>query len=315
MKRTCPLSKRPLLFSATLTLAFVAWFWHAGLVEQWLAQWQRVTPLLWLAMALGMLVSYGLRAWRIRREFADVPGMRWTLALRIVLLHTALVNALPMRTGELGFPWLMKRALKVGWLDASASLLWLRLQDACVLATLAIWAWPELFWGMRLALTATLWGALGWGIRWVRQHDRVTQDQDHPSAMPSPASLLQKLRLAMSQRGQKLWQGWLITASNWTLKLSLQAWLLAQLLQLSWGMGWAGSLGAELSALLPVQGLGGVGSYEAGAAAALRWHGVSWVDGLQAALTMHLVVLACSMAFGVLAWWLPKPLWTRHNAG
>ena len=78
-------------------------------------------------------------------------------------------------------------------------------------------------------------------------------------------------------------------------------------------IGWAGALGAELSALLPVQGLAGLGSYEAGSAAALRWHGIDWPTGIQAALTLHLVVLACSLAFGLLSWWLPRPLWSRHN--
>ena len=303
------MSKRPILLSAALTLAFLGWLWHIGLPDVWLAQLQRVPGPLWGAMVTGMLASYGLRAWRIRREFADVPGMRWVLALRIVLAHTALVNVLPMRSGELGFPWLMRRALNVTWLDASASLMWLRLQDACVLATLALWVWPDLMTALRVALTLALWAGLAIGVRWVRAH-ATTTPIDAPHA-PGP---LRQLTLALSHRGQRLWQGWLITASNWALKLSLQAWLLAQLLGLSWSMGWAGALGAELSALFPVQGLGGFGSYEAGAAAAMRWHGVDWTAGLQAALSMHLVVLAGSLGFGLLAWWLPKPLVSRHNA-
>jgi hypothetical protein len=306
------LSKRPLILSAALTLVFAGWLWHAGLAGQWLDSWQRVPPLLWLAMVMGMGVSYGLRAWRIRREFADVPGMRWTLALRIVLAHTAMVNVLPMRTGELGFPWLMRRALHVTWLDASASLLWLRLQDACVLATLALWVWPGLGLALRFSLTSGLWWALWLGVRWVRRHAAQTPDATADGA--HAPGLLHKVTRALSRRGHGLMQGWLITTANWALKLSLQAWLLGQLLGQDWSIGWAGSLGAELSALLPVQGLAGVGSYEAGAAAALRWHGVDWTAGLQAALSMHLVVLACSLGFGALAWWLPKPLVTRHNA-
>jgi hypothetical protein len=295
-----------------LTLAFAVWLWHVGLPEMWLAQWQRVPATLWAAMVAGMLASYGLRAWRIRREFADVPGMRWTLALRIVLAHTAMVNVLPMRSGELGFPWLMRRALNVTWLDASASLLWLRLQDACVLATLAVWVWPEVPTWVRALLTCALWAGLGLGVRWVRARASKLGSFSPGSDTPAPRPM-QRLMQALSQRGQGWMQGWAITSANWALKLSLQAWLLAELLGVNWSLGWAGSLGAELSALLPVQGLGGVGSYEAGAAAALRWHGVDWTSGLQAALSMHLVVLACSLGFGALAWWLPRPLVTRHN--
>lgn len=301
------MSKRPLLLSAALTLGLLAWLWQVGMPEVWLAQLQRVPSSWWAAMVVGMLVSYGLRAWRIRREFADVAGMRWVLALRIVLAHTAMVNVLPMRSGELGFPWLMRRALQVSWLDASASLMWLRLQDACVLATLAIWAWPDLSASVRTTLCLVLWVGLGLAVRWVRAHGSAS------SSTGEPLGAWRHLAQALSRRGQGLWQGWLITTGNWALKLSLQAGLLAQLLGVGWSTGWAGSLGAELSALLPVQGLGGVGGYEAGAAAALRWQGVDWALGLQAALSMHLVVLACSIGFGLLAWWLPKPLVNRHN--
>lgn len=298
------MSKRPLLISTALTLAFAAWLWHAGLLAQWQQSFQRVPLLWWGVMVAGMMLSYGLRAWRIRGEFCDVPGMRGWLALRIVLTHTALVNVLPMRSGELGFPWLMHRTLNVGWLDASASLLWLRLQDAMVLAVLAVWAWPGLALPARAAMTLAL-GLAAWaGVRWVRRHGLDGTGS---------AGLLKRLTQALTRRGHRLWQGWAITLINWSLKLSLQAWLLAQWVEHNWAVGWAGALGAELSALLPVQGLGGVGGFEVGSAAAMHWHGVPWIDGLQAALTLHLVLLSCSVGFGLLAWWLPRPLVARHN--
>ena len=295
------MSKRALLISAALTLAFLLWLWHSIPMPQWQQAWQRVAPAWWAIMVLGMLLSYSLRAWRIRGEFADIPQMNLSLALRIVLAHTALVNVLPMRSGELGFPWLMRRILNVPWLDASASLLWLRMQDACVLAVLAIWAWPGLPPSWRLGLTLLLGFSAWWGVRWVRAHG---------AGKLADTNGLQRLTQALARRGQSQWQAWLITLTNWVLKLSLQAWLLALLVEQAWAIGWAGALGAELSALLPVQGLAGLGSYEAGSAAALRWHGIDWAVGIQAALTLHLVVLSCSVGFGLLAWWLPRP---RHN--
>jgi hypothetical protein len=298
-------SKPSAVISAALTLVFVTWLWLGGMLDQWHAHLGDVSVLTWVTLAAGMLVSYGLRAWRIWREFSDVVGMTWLKSLRIVLTHTALVNLLPMRAGELGFPWLMRKALKVGWLDASASLMWLRVQDACVLATLAIWVWPHVSWGMRLSATGLVWLGVGTIVMSVRRHARKTHDDS--------AGRLAVLTRALTRRGQRQLQGWLITATNWLLKLTLQAWLLSQLLGLGMDVGWAGSLGAELSALLPVQGLGGIGAYEAGSAAALRVHGVDWSAGLQAALTMHLSLLACSLSFGLLAWWLPEPLVTRHN--
>jgi hypothetical protein len=299
------LLKRPVLISAALTLAFVAWLVHTGALARWQEPVERVPWVLWPALAGGLMVSYGLRAWRIQREFSDVAGMHGWLSLRIVLVHTALVNVLPMRAGELGFPWLMKRALNVNWLDASASLMWLRLQDACVLSTLAIWVWPGWPWPVRVVLTLLLWSVVYASVRWVRHHG----SQDHEATLGKLAQVTR----ALNSRGRRMTQGWLISATNWALKLSLQAWLLAQLLGADWAAGWAGSLGAELSALLPLQGLAGMGSYEAGSAAAMRWHGVPWDAGLQVALTLHLSLLVCSVGYGALAWWLPRPMSCRHN--
>ncbi len=258
----------------------------------------------WLTLALGLLISYGLRAWRIQREFSDTVGMHWLLSLRIVLVHTAMVNLMPMRSGELGFPWLMKRALNVSWLDSSASLMWLRLQDACVLSTLAIWVWPGWSWPLRAVLTLCLGAGVYAGVRWIKQHGH-----SHPAQASGKWAQLTR---ALSNRGRRMAQGWLISVGNWVLKLSLQTWLLAQMLQSDLAAGWAGSLGAELSALLPVQGLGGIGGFEAGSAAAMRWHGVPWPTGLQVALTMHVSLLLCSISYGLLAWWLPRPLY-GHN--
>ena len=297
--------KRNVLISAALTLAFVTWLGQTGWLARWQEPLQRVPLSWWATLACGLLISYGLRAWRIQREFSEVVGMHWLLSLRIVLVHTALVNWMPMRSGELGFPWLMKKALNVPWLDASASLLWLRLQDACVLSTLSIWVWPGWPWPVRVVLTVCLWSGVYAGVRWVRHHGK----QDVGAA---PGKIAQLTR-ALNTRGRRMTQGWLISTTNWTLKLSLQAWLLAHMLNADMAVGWAGSLGAELSALLPVQGLGGMGSYEVGSATAMRWHGVPWDGGLQVALTLHVCLLLCSVSYGLLAWWLPRPLSYRHN--
>ena len=70
--------------------------------------------------------------------------------------------------------------------------------------------------------------------------------------------------------------------------------------------GAAGALGAELAAILPIQGVAGFGTYEAGAAAALLPAGIAFSDGLQAALVLHLFVIACALSAGALAWLLPN---------
>ena len=81
--------------------------------------------------------------------------------------------------------------------------------------------------------------------------------------------------------------------------------LLAALIPAALDVGAAGALGAELAAILPVQGVAGFGTYEAGAAAALLPSGVALGTGLQVALALHLFVIAVSVSGGALAWLVP----------
>src|SRR5574337_742587 len=96
--------------------------------------------------------------------------------------------------------------------------------------------------------------------------------------------------------------GWLWTAANWSVKLAAQAWLLAALLPASLASAAAGALGAELASILPVQGVAGFGTYEAGAAAALLPAGIALARGLRAALALHLFVIASALSVGGVAW-------------
>jgi hypothetical protein len=105
--------------------------------------------------------------------------------------------------------------------------------------------------------------------------------------------------LAESARHARI--GWLWTLANWSIKLAVQAWLLAQILSAPLAAAGAGALGAELAAILPIQGVAGFGSYEAGAAAAMLAQGINFTDGLQAALMLHLCILASALASALLA--------------
>jgi hypothetical protein len=46
----------------------------------------------------------------------------------------------------------------------------------------------------------------------------------------------------------------------------------------------------------------GFGTYEAGAAAAMLPHDITLATGLQAALVLHLFVIACACSAGLIAW-------------
>lgn len=283
------------LFAVLASLALLAWFVSAG---QWsaLGALLRETPLSALAIAAaGFAFSYLLRALRVWDEFRHDASGRFGACLRIVLIHNAMVNIVPFRGGEAAFPILLARNFGTPLGRAVASLLWFRLQDAFVVMALALGVWPGLPVWLRIAGVLAV-GITAFGLpRWARR--------DHLWHEGGPwQARLGRLRNAFADSTRHARFGWLWTIANWSVKLAAQAWLLSVLLGASVMLGAAGALGAELAAILPVQGVAGFGTYEAGAAAALLPNGVDFETGLQVALALHLFVIACSCGAGALAW-------------
>ena len=250
-----------------------------------------------LAVA-GFLASYLLRALRVFDEFRAQAAGRFGTCLRIVLVHNAMINVVPFRGGEAAFPILLRQSFGVALPRAIASLFWFRLQDAFVVMALAAIVWPGVHPLLKAAAVAGVLLLAWWLPRWARA----------PHAWGEAAGFtgkLAKVRDAFAESTRHARFGWLWTIANWTIKLAAQAWLLAALIPAGLDVGAAGALGAELAAILPVQGVAGFGTYEAGAAAALLPSGVPLATGLQVALALHLFVIACAVSAGAIAWLFP----------
>jgi hypothetical protein len=272
-----------------LSLALGAWLCAEGRWARLGEMFARLSPGVIAPAMAAMLASYFLRALRVYDEFRHGADARFGACLRIVLIHNAAVNVMPLRGGEAAFPLLLGRAFGIPLPRALASLFWFRLQDALVVAVAAAAVWPGLRPGPRaLALFALLAGAFALS-RWARR-------------LPGGGhGALVRFREAFSESVRHARRGWLWTAANWSVKLGAQAWLLANLLGTGMSTGAAGAFGAELAAILPIQGVAGFGTYEAGAAAAMLPHGITLADGLGAALTLHVFVIACALCAGAAA--------------
>jgi len=229
----------------------------------------------WVAATAGMSATYALRAGRLRVEWLwrlRPLGLGYRECLQVTLLHNAAINLLPMRSGEASYAFLLHRRWGVGLGDAATSLLWLRLQDAMVLGVLGLailvpapLPWRIAFALAAIVLSATLLPAL---VRRVHVHARHARARSHARAAPRARKawhLAAKIAGAFraSRGGMPAW-GYAV--ANWVLKLGVVGALLAPLAELPYGSAFAGALGGELAAVLPVQAPAGVGTYEAGVA-------------------------------------------------
>jgi glycosyltransferase 2 family protein len=276
-----------------------------------LSPWLSLSPWLLAWLFLLTALSYGLRAVRVYDYFRPRFAGRFLSVLRLSVLHNTANNLLPMRAGEMVFPWLMRRYFGHGLLDAVGALLWIRLLDLHFLGLVAIfvlnlrypsWLWWLLagFWLASLALIA-LAPALA-AARVLGKAGRLRSAVRRVlAAAPADMRLIARV------------YGW--TALLWALKLAAFTSVLNFFLALDLGRLLAGVLGAELSSVLPFHGVAGSGSYELAAVAALVPFGVDPKLALAGAVNLHLFLLGSTLILGGLAFLLPvKVLRSPENA-
>jgi uncharacterized membrane protein YbhN (UPF0104 family) len=266
-----------------------------------LSPWLTLSPWLLAAAFVLTALSYVLRAVRVYDFFGDLVRGRFIAVLRLSVLHNAANNLLPMRTGEMLFPWLMSRYFGHGFLAAGASLLWIRLLDLHVLGLaglLVLWlrdpAWLWLFaalmWVGLLPLTAIL---IQYAAKTKGGSGRLWRTARFVAESgPARPALIGRLYL------------W--TTLTWLLKLAAFAAVLRHFVAVDFWKVLAGVLGAELSSVLPFHGIAGAGSYELATVAAMVPFGVSATDALTGAVNLHLFVLGTTLILGLLALLIPR---------
>lgn len=316
--------------SASRLKQVAVWLVGAGLLTWLLWQvpmdtaWSALsTPSLavWALTLLGLLLSYLMRAARLQVVLGlqdgspsgpRLAGLRLD-ALRVILMHNAAVNLLPMRAGELSFPWLASSQLGLPLARALASLLWMRLQDLAVLAALGLLLWPGLDGIWRVAGLGLL--VAGWhGAIWLLQRldaRKALRTPTLPQApLPKWRMLISQLQSALTERHHHRLAAWLFTWANWCIKLMAGALLLATIIGTSQVIALAGALGGELAAIVPLQGPAGFGTYEAGVWAGLALNLPRGSDmlarGVAAALALHVCFLLCAVVAGAVAWAMPS---------
>jgi uncharacterized membrane protein YbhN (UPF0104 family) len=286
--------------SLTILLVFIVFIEiYIGWL-QLLLPWRSV-PVPMLVLAVGMVVgSYALRAVRLYAYFHAAMQGAFSVAFKLMLQHNLANNFLPMRSGEISFPLLMSRYFKISLSRSLPALLWFRLLDLHILGLLGLWAigsqWlhPYLF-----TLLALLWLLLPWGLylanHWLLEKLAFAQDRGRL------LGLMTKLLEGAPASSRLLLITWFWSLLNWLTKLAAFAWLLALFAQIPLVQSLLGVLGGELTSVLPVHGVAGVGTYEAGIVAALLPFGIAAEVAVSSAVNVHLFLLGVTLLGGGLS--------------
>ena len=263
-----------------------------------LAPWQSLSPAALLIAVLLLTLSYWLRALRLFDYFrADMRG-RFLMCTKLVLQHNLLNNLLPMRTGELSFPLLMSRYFNVPMIQSMPALLWFRIFDLHTLILIALIALGN--WWLPRALVIPLslvWLSLPWWL--YRYSHRLIRQLDKRPHLGHTMQLLYRSLQGLPQNHNRFVWSWIWTMINWLVKLAVLGWVLTRFLETSFSSAIIAAIAGDLTTVLPFHGIAGAGTYEAGVVSGLLLFGTDSAPALQAAVNLHLFVLAGAIISGL----------------
>jgi uncharacterized membrane protein YbhN (UPF0104 family) len=256
-------------------------------------------------IALALLVlSYALRAWRMYDYFPQQLNGQWLQTWRLMLIHNALNNVLPARTGEISFPVMMKRYFGVTYAHSVSALVWFRFLDLHSILAFALYPLLVVTPLKRIAIPLiVLWMLLPIVVYILRNRIEVA----FAGKDGKLSELAQQAMYGLPDNWGEFWRSWVMTWANWVVKLVTLAWLLGQFVpSASWNMLLAGVVGGELTSVLPIHAPGGFGTYEAGVMAALSpAPSVSVQAATVGAVNVHLFVLGSSLIGALVGWLIP----------
>lgn len=293
------------LIGGAILLAFVAFVqWYLGWTRL-LQPWGRLSaPAVAGAVAL-MAASYGLRAVRVWDYFRGPMAGRFPAALRLTLQHNLWNNLLPMRAGEASFPLLMSRYFRIPAGQSLSALLWFRLLDVHTLIASALAAVGGLWFNPAAAAgLGVIWMTLPWaGYRLSRRRADLS--------VPTPAGRLVRLArhaaAGLPASPGAFWRSWAWTLLNWAVKFAALAWVLRQFVDLPLAAAVLGVIAGDATSVLPIHGVAGAGTFEAGIMAGLAVSGTAPAPhaALAGAVNLHLFILSAAVIGGAAAWCLP----------
>jgi len=269
-----------------------------------LAPWSGLSPLQTVSALALIFLSYVVRSLRLF-SYLRLHRLRdAALCLKVMLQHNLLNNLLPMRTGEASFPLLLKRYFGIPLAGSLPVLFWFRLLDMHTLVTLALAAV-----GSDFLPTGTVWVLL---LLWnvapyavFRGADTLGRKLNAGARTGGGTRLLARLLSALPGTPRGFWLSWYWTVLNWVIKLGAFAWALQFFIEIPLRVALLGAVGGDMTSVLPVHSVAGMGTYEGGIVAALLPFGVDANHALAAAVNLHLLLLAATLISGLFSLLIP----------
>jgi len=269
-----------------------------------ISAWQKLSLETLLVATVLIFFSYGLRAIRIFSYFNMNSTQQFLLCVKTTLTHNFFNNLLPMRSGEISFPVLLHRYFNLGKIDSVVALLFFRILDLHVLAVIfavsCLFLFPEYAW--LLVITTIIWLALLFlsllfrsrALDWLARRNSKKFYKTLTSILESfPASY------------RALCTSYLWTLVNWITKLAVFSWIIIQFYSMDFSIAMISVLFGDMTSVLPIHGVAGAGTYEAGILLGASLFNINAQDILPAAINLHLFILGASF-LGVLVSYLIK---------
>ena len=300
--------KIQIIISVLIFISFIAVVEHYFSWSKILSPWYKLDWNDLLVTVLLIFISYWARTMRIYHYFINEMRHSFSTCIKLVLHHNMLNNLLPMRAGEISFPILMSRYFNIPASRSIPTLLWFRILDLHTLLGIAIIAIAGIFYNYIVALLLFA----GWmtvPVIMFKTHTLLINKLD-PQTNNRFQSLMLTGLASLPQTSGDFFRAWGWTWLNWSIKISVMAWIILLFLDTSFNIAYMGAITGDLTSVLPIHGIAGFGSYEAGILAGfLPFDTYNTIenkaDALQAAVYLHLIILGSSLMGGALAFLIP----------
>lgn len=273
---------------------------------------------LWLGA--GLVLYAALQTLRAARYKLLAPAASARVLLGVHSVHALLLRIMPMRTGELGFAWLMRRSGAAGFAQSLVGILVVRILDlasvVCIFAaalalagtTLRAGSAPST--GLAFAVGAVaafaplyIHRVLVLAHRFVRAILDALRLRRFPRVERGERALASALDEVGRLPGRVLWQVTGLTLVQWGITFAL-FWVLlvAMGIRVSIPQAILGGTGSVLGGLLPLAGVGNFGPLEAGWSLGFAAVGVATEDAVASAFGFSVISFGYAMIVGGLGW-------------